>query len=159
MRLILALRLFSEWHAKAGIEKTTEQGVQRGSLINMHVERRYPALNNMIKYFSSVGCLPAYRQGELLRYENGKKIVEGIGDARLYWCEVESCMPMDYWNAAQEVELVVSKDDFDRFALSIRGRAGAAYVDACEEYARALPVKAGFFAGYQPPRISKHRAA
>jgi hypothetical protein len=159
VRFFIALRLFSENHARLGVETTVKNHGPRGKLIDINVERFHSALKNVIEYLRSTGKLPATRQGNILRTVAGQKTVERTQDCRLYWCEVESTLPIEHWQSIAEVEAVIIKDEFVRFAQSIRCRAGAAYIAACEEYAENLPIKAVHPINYEPPRRPSDRAA
>jgi hypothetical protein len=159
VRLFLALRLFSESHAKLGIEATSKNSGPRGRLIDVHIERFHPALKNIIEYLRTSGRLPATREGSVLRTENGKKIVERTEQCRLYWCEIESNRDIAFWESLAEVEVVIEKDEFVKFAQSIRCRAGAAYIAACEEYADQLAIKTTAPISYEPPRRTSEQAA
>lgn len=159
MRLFIALRLFSENHARLGVEAPVKNHGPRGKLVDINVERFHSALKNVIEYLRTNGKMPATRQGNILRTVDGQKTVERTQDCRLYWCEVESMLPIEYWQSIAEVEAVIIKDDFVKFAQSIRCRAGAAYIAACEEYAENLPVKAAQSINYEPPRRPSDQAA
>jgi hypothetical protein len=159
VRLFIALRLFSENHARLGVEGTVKPHGPRGKLIDINVERFHSALKNINEYLRSTGKMPATRQGNILRTVDGQKMVERTQDCRLYWCEVESTLPIEHWKSMAEVEAVIVKDEFAKFAQSIRCRAGAAYIEACEEYAEGLPVKAVQAINYEPPRRPSDRAA
>lgn len=159
MRLFIALRLFSENHARFGVEAPVKNHGPRGKLIDINVERFHSALKNIIEYLRTTGKIPATRQGNILRTVDGRKMVERTQDCRLYWCEVESDLPIEHWQTIAEVEAVIIKEDFVKFAQSIRCRAGAAYIAACEEYAENLPVKAVQPINYEPPRRPSDQAA
>lgn len=159
MRLFIALRLFSENHARLGVEATVKSHGPRGKLVDINVDRFHPALKNIIEYLRSTGKMPATRQGNILRTVDGQKMVERTQDCRLYWCEVESNLPIEHWKSLTEVEAVIIKDEFVKFAQSIRYRAGAAYIAACEEYAENIPVKAVQLINYEPPRRPSDQAA
>jgi len=157
--LFIALRLFSENHAKPGIEANTKNSGPRGRLIDIHIERFHPALKNIIEYLRTTGQLPATREGNLLRTVDGKRTVERTEQCRLYWCEIDTNLDISYWESLAEVEVVIPKDEFVKFAQSIRCRAGAAYITACEEYAEQLVVKTSGPINYEPPRRAGERAA
>jgi hypothetical protein len=159
VRLFIALRLFSENHARLGVEATVKNHGPRGKLIDINIERFHPALKNVIEHLRSTGKLPATRQGNILRTVDGQKTVERTQDCRLYWCEVESTLSPEHWQTLAEVEAVIPKEDFVRFAQSIRCRAGAAYITACEEYAENLSVKTVQSINYEPPQRPSDRAA
>lgn len=159
MRLFVALRLFSESHARLGVEANVKHHGPRGKLIDINIERFHPALKNVIEYLRTTGALPATRQGNILKTVDGHKTVERTQDCRLYWCEVETTLGIEHWHALAEVEAVIVKEEFVKFAQSIRCRAGAAYIAACEEYATNLPVKTVQSINYEPPRRSTDRAA
>lgn len=158
MRLFIALRLLNESHAKAGIETVGKNGKPRGELIDLNVTRFHPALRNINEYLRDNGYLPDVRQGARLRSEKGKKVVEGTQDCRLYWCEIETDLSVEYWCSLQEVEAVIPRDDFNKFVLSIRYKSGAAYISACEEYAKHLPLNIPKAVAYEPP-ARKSKAA
>lgn len=161
MRLLIALRLFSENHAKPGIEAHMKNSGPKGRLIDIHIERFHPALKNIIEYLRATDRLPAVRQGQVLRTEDGEKRVERTEDCRLYWCEVETHLDSAFWESLAEVEVVIIKEEFVKFAQSIRCRAGAAYISACEEYASELSIKPFQPIRYEPPRprTTNNRAA
>lgn len=155
MRLLIALRLFSESHAKLGIEANRKNHGPNGRLIDIQIERFHPALKNIIDYLRASDRLPALRQGQVLRTVEGKKIIERSENCRLYWCEVETQLEADFWQSLAEVEMVIEKEEFMRFAQSIRCRSGSAYINACEEYAAALPIKPFQPICYEPPRPAR----
>ncbi len=159
MRLFIALRLFNESHAKAGVEARSAKGVPRGRLIDINITRFHPALRNMNEYLKTTGQLPDLRQGDLLRSVDGEQVVEQTVDCRLYWCEVETDLPVDYWCSLREVEAVIPRDDFNKFVLSIRYKSGAAYIAACEEFAQQIQVNHLYNIRYEPPRRFAHFAA
>lgn len=159
MRLFVALRLFSENHARLGVEANLKNHGPRGKLIDINIERFHSALKNIIEHLRSTGQLPATRKGNILRTIDGEKAIERTEDCRLYWCEVETTLDIQHWQALSEVEAVIPKDDFVKFAQSIRCRAGAAYIAACEEYAQNLQVKSSQPINYEPPRRPTDRAA
>lgn len=154
MTLILALRLFREGHAKAGIEAMDKNGAARGKLIDIHVDRLSSALKNITRYLSSSGRLPALRRGEALGNEDGKT-VSVTQDCRLYWCEVETDLPLSFWESRHEVEVVIPKEEFEQFSLSIRCKSGIAYIDACEEYAQSITIHDGEVIRYMPPGVNR----
>jgi hypothetical protein len=151
MRLFIALRLFNESHAKAGIEAKGPNGKPRGQLLDLNVTRFHPALKNMSEYLRDKGQLPEFREGSLLRSEGGKKVVEKSAKCRLYWCEIESDLPIDYWCSVQEVEAVLPREEFQAFVLSIRCKSGMAYIGACEQYAETIKLNNRENIQYEPP--------
>lgn len=153
------MRLLSEQHAKPGIESCSQENRPRGKLIDANVMRHHPALKNISSYLASTGILPERRRGLVLRSEAGEKQVEREADFRLYWCEIDTDLAEDYWFSQREVEAIILKDDFTKFAASIRHKAGAAYVEACEKYAQTLHINEPSKIGYEPPRKSNIRAA
>lgn len=159
MRLLIALRLFSENHARLGIEAPMKNTAPKGRLIDIHVERFHPALKNIIEYLRATDRLPALRKGEILRTIDGEKVVERVEDCRSYWCEVETQLDIARWESLAEVEVVLDKEEFVKFAQSIRCRAGAAYISACEEYAAQMDIKGFQPIRYEPPRPRTSRAA
>jgi hypothetical protein len=159
MRLFVALRLLSEQHAKLGVEACSQDDRPRGKLIDANVTRHHPALKNISSFLASTGFLPETRKGLVLRSEAGEKQIDREADFRLYWCEIETELDEDYWYSQREVEAVIAKDEFTKFAASIRHKAGAAYVEACEKYAQSLRINIPGQVGYEPPRTSRHRAA
>jgi len=159
MRLFIALRLMSEHHAKAGIEARGPNAHSRGQLIDSNITRRFPALKNIALHLASTGKLPDTREGNVLQMQNGQCIVERTTSFRVFWCEIDTELPADYWRAQKEVEVVIQREDFEIFAASIRHRGGAAYIEACENYADALEVCLHPEIGYVPPRSSSTQAA
>src|SRR5688572_24404296 len=103
VRLFIALRLFSENHARLGVEAPVKNHGPRGKLVDINVERFHSALKNVIEYLRTNGKMPATRQGNILRTVDGQKTVERTQDCRLYWCEVESMLPIEYWQSIAEV--------------------------------------------------------
>ncbi|MBC6904210.1 hypothetical protein DWB84_01820 [Saccharophagus sp. K07] len=158
MRLFIALRLFNESHAKAGIESPLK-GKPRGKLIDLNITRFHPALRNINEYLRDHGFLPETRQGFVLYKDGGKKTEETQENCRLYWCEIETDLSIDYWQSVQEVEAIIPREEFNKFVLSIRYKSGAAYISACEEYAKSVWVHTPQILRYQPPVSRKYRAA
>lgn len=152
MRLLIALRLFSENHAKPGIEANLKNSGPKGRLIDIHIERFHSALKNIIESLRATDRLPALRPGQVLRTVDGEKMVERTENCRLYWCEVETHMEISFWESLAEVEVVIDKEEFMKFAQSIRCRSGAAYISACEEYASELSINPFQPICYEPPR-------
>lgn len=74
----------------------------------------------------------------------------------LYMCQIETELPVEYWRTMREVEIIINQDEFEKFAVSIRGKAGVTYVDACWEFADTLDVGWHEFTGYIPPRNQSH---
>jgi hypothetical protein len=144
MRLFIASRLMSEHHAKTGIEA-------RGRLIDSNITRRFPALKNIAPHLASTGRLPDTREGNVLRQHNEKRVIDRTTAFHIFWCEIETSLSVDYWRAQKEVEVVIQREDFEIFAASIRHRSGAAYIEACENYADALEVCLRPEIGYAPP--------
>jgi hypothetical protein len=159
MRLFIALRLISEHHAKAGIEARGPNAHSRGQLIDSNIARRFPALKNIALHLTSTGKLPDTREGNVLQMQNGQCIAERTTSFRVFWCEIDTELPVDYWRAQKEVEVVIQREDFEIFAASIRHCGGAAYIEACEKYADALDVCLHPEIGYVPPRSSSTRVA
>jgi len=159
MRLLIALRLLSEQHAKPGIESCSNGDQPKGKLIDANVTRHHPALKNISSYLASAGQLPEIRKGHILRAEGGKPHIEREADFRLYWCEIETELAAEYWYGQREVEVVIPKDGFTKLVSSIRHKSGANYVEACEQYARTLHISVPEQVGYRPPSRSSDRAA
>lgn len=152
MHLIIALRLFNQPHAKAGIEQLDQSGNRLGHLIDTHVDRLYPALKNIIGYHQERGSLPPLRSGEVLEEdEKGNYRIVRTANCRLYWCLIETERPIAFWAARPEVELAIPHDQLQRFSLSIRGRVGAQYLDACDEFAEQLVPNSHRPIRYAPP--------
>jgi hypothetical protein len=159
MKLFIALRLLSEQHAKAGIEAIGPDGRLRGELIDSNITRRFPALKNIALHLASTGKLPESREGNVLQQQNGKRVIDRMAAFHVFWCELETALPVDYWRAQKEVEVIIQREDFEIFTATIRHRGGAAYIEACENYADALEVCLHPDIGYVPPRNSSPRAA
>jgi hypothetical protein len=159
MRLFIALRLMSEHHAKAGIEARGPNVRSRGQLIDSNITRRFPALKNIALHLVSTGKLPDVREGNVLEQKNGKRVIDRTTAFHIFWCEIETDLPVDYWRSQKEVEAVIQREEFEVFAASIRHRGGAAYIEACEKYADALEVCLRPEIGYVPPRGSSTWAA
>jgi hypothetical protein len=153
MRLFIALRLLNESQAKTTIEeavtkKAAIEGTaqpQRGELVDLNITRFHPALRNINEYLRDHDILPEFRRPERARRgrpSSASKQLQATaqGDCRLFWCEVETELTADAWMAVAGVEAVISKDEFSKFVLSIRCKSGAAYIAACEDYARKLPI-------------------
>lgn len=152
MKLYLVLRLFREWHAKKGVEATTKSGNKpHGKLIHLNAERLQPALKNIAEYLRSTGKIPTTRMGEVLKKVGDDWEVAAEQPAYAYWCEVETDTPASDWLKMREVEAVIEKDEFDKFALSIRCMSGTRYVEACEQYAQSLEISTKDAVGYEAP--------
>lgn len=159
MRLYIALRLLREQHAKVGIEAVGPHGLPRGQLIDSNITRLFPALRNIALHLTSTERLPDTREGSVLQVQNGKLVVERTATFRIFWCEIETNLPLAYWQSQKEVEAVIPKRELQTFASSIRHRGGAAYIEACENYADKLDIRLHSSIGYVPPRSSSTRAA
>ena len=143
MRLFIALRLLNENQAKTGIEGNSKEGQQRGELVDLNITRFHPALRNINEYLRDNGSLPEFRRNQKPRRgrQSAKQQLEAQQDnCRLYWCEVETDLSIEDWYAMDEVEAVISREEFNKFVLSIRCKSGAAYIAACEDFARKLPL-------------------
>ena len=124
-------------------------------MIDTNIARLYPALKNIIAYHQRRGDLPPLRTGEALEPDaqgQGKPV--RTVDCCLYWCLIDTDLPMAFWESCDEVELVVSYDDFRVFAHTIRGRVGTLYLDACDEFAKTLVVNSRRPIAYIPPKAS-----
>lgn len=147
MRFFIALRLLNDSQAKALIEGTSAQS-QRGELVDLNITRLHPALRNINEYLRDHDILPEFRhptrarRGRPSSTAKSSQLNDQAG-SRLYWCEVETELPADSWTAMPEVEAVIPKDEFAKFVLSIRCKSGAAYIAACEDFARKLPIGRG----------------
>lgn len=147
------MRLFSQTHAKFGVEAIEETGQRRGKLVDINVERKYSALKNITDYHVNQGTLPVLREGTILRKaEDGFHEVDREADCRLYWCEIDSDMPVEFWQSRREVEAVITKEELEQFMVQIRGRTGANYIEACEAFARTISVHSADAIRYIPPR-------
>jgi hypothetical protein len=142
MRLFIALRLLNDSQAKAGIE-ADHNGNPRGELVDLNITRFHPALRNISEYLRDSGALPEFRSPERPRRgrPSSKTTLAPQENHRLYWCEVETDLSMEDWFAMLEVEAVIAREEFNKFVLSIRCKSGAAYIAACEDYARKLPLR------------------
>lgn len=159
MRLFIALRLISEHHAKAGIGARGPNAHSRGQLIDSNITRRFPALKNIVLHLASTGKLPDTREGNVLQMQNGKCTVERTTSFRVFWCEIETDLPPDYWRSQKEVETVILKDEFEKFASTIRHHGGTAYIEACENFADTQEICLHPGIGYMPPRSTSTIAA
>lgn len=152
MHFIIALRLFSQSHAKPGIEQKDCAGTPLGHLVDTQVDRLYPALKNIIGYHHERGNLPPVRSGEILEEtQNGGYQVIRTAECRLHWCLIETERPAAFWEERPEVELVIPYDRFRAFTQSIRGRVGALYLNACDEFAEQLQPNSQRPIRYPPP--------
>lgn len=160
MRVILALRLFKKEHAVFGIEGESGVGKTKGTLVDINVDRLHPVLKNIIDFHTCNGTLPPTRKGEVLsRNRDDSTSIEGTADCRLYWCLVETTLPVAFWETRHEVEAVLSQEALDAFAASIRHRSGAAYIEACEQFAREMPLPPTRAIRYVPPGRRGAKAA
>jgi|TARA_R100001039_G_scaffold37966_1_gene37877 hypothetical protein len=156
MHLIIALRLFSQSHAKPGIEQSDSAGRPLGHLIDTQIERLYPALKNIIAFHQDRGQLPPLRPGTVLgTTDDGHYQVVRTSDCRLHWCLIESHRSERFWNARPEVELVIPHDRFQAFTQAIRGRVGAYYLNACDAFAGELQPNSQRPIRYVPPSSSR----
>ncbi len=152
MHLIIALRLFSQSHAKPGIEQKDRSGTPLGHLIDTHVDRLHQALKNIIGYHQERGSLPPVRSGEVLEEtQGGGYRVTRSAECHLHWCLIETERPSAFWEERPEVELVIPYDRFQEFTQSIRGRVGALYLNACDEFAEQLEPNSKWPIRYPPP--------
>ena len=152
MKLYLVIRLFREWHAKNGIEARTKSGKKpHGKLIHSNADRLQPALKNVAEYLRSTDKIPSTRMGEVLKKVGGDWVVISEQPAHAYWCEVETDSPALDWLKMREVEAVIAKDEFDKFALSIRCMSGTRYVEACERFAESMEISTKDTVRYEPP--------
>lgn len=152
MKLYLVLRLFREWHAKTGVETTTKSGKKpHGKLIHLNADRLQPALKNVAEYLRSTGKIPITRMGEVLKRAGDDWEVAAEQAANAYWCEIETDTPASEWLKMREVEAVIEKGEFDKFALSIRCMSGTRYVEACERYAQSVETSIKDAVRYEPP--------
>lgn len=142
MRLFVALRLPNDSHAKTAIEGVHTNENARGELVDLNITRFHPALRNINEYLRDSGALPEFRKPERARRgrPSNKQPLEA-DNCRLFWCEVETDLALEDWYAMQEVEAVIAREEFNKFVLSIRCKSGAAYIAACEDYARKLPLR------------------
>lgn len=153
MKLILVLRLFRASHAKEGIEAKTKSGKKPyGTLIRSNAERLHPALKNIAEYLRSTSQIPVKRMGEVMQKVGDRWEVAGQQPAYSYWCEVETDSSASNWQSMREVEAVIAREEFDKFALSIRYMSGTRYVEACEQYAQSIELTAHDPIRYDPPR-------
>lgn len=144
MRYLICLQLFSESDARLAIEREEPKkspwyrpGTIRGQLIDTQVERLYLSLKNISSYLSDQGQLPFSYRGIERRCRDGKVASHEKG-VKVYWCEVESDLPIEFWLSKYEVAYALPQADFLAWSKSIRAMYGAAYLDACEAYAKAL---------------------
>lgn len=160
MRVILALRIFKKEHAVLGIESQFGSDKVKGKLIDMNVDRLYPILKNIIDYHTWKGTLPPTRKGDVLsRRGDGSVMVERTADCRLYWCLVDTDLPIAFWASRFEVEAVLTQEALDSFASSIRHKSGASYIDACEQFAREMNLPPASPIRYVPPDSRSTKAA
>jgi hypothetical protein len=155
MRLFVALRLLSEQYVKPAVEATNQVDSPNDMLIDANVARHHPALKNICSFMTSAGILPEKRRGKVHSHAG----VEREADLRLYWCEIDTQRTPDDWYSQQNVEVVIFKDEFVKFTASIRHKAGAAYVIACEKYAQTLRIGPNGDANSKPPFRSADQAA
>lgn len=167
MRYLICLQLFSESDARLAVERAEpkcspwyREGEVRGQLIDTQVERLHLSLKNIGSYLSDQGQLPFSYRGIENRLRDGE-LVALKKDVKAYWCEVESELPIEYWLSKFEVAYVLPQAEFLIWSRSIRAMYGAAYLDACEEYAKKLApvVHDKRDIEYQRPNVNQHLAA
>lgn len=167
MRYLICLQLFSESDARLAVERAEpkyspwyRKGEVRGELIDTQVERLHLSLKNIGSYLSDQGQLPFSYRGIENRLSDGE-LVALKKDVKAYWCEVESELPIEFWLSKFEVAYVLPYADFLTWSKSIRAMYGAAYLDACEAYAKKLVpvVHSKPNIEYQRPRANKYLAA
>ncbi|WP_027330042.1 hypothetical protein [Marinimicrobium agarilyticum] len=152
MHLIIALRLFSQSHARPGIEQKDRSGKPLGHLVDTHVDRLHQALKNVIGYHQERGSLPPVRVGEVLEEaQGGGYRVARKAECQLHWCLIETDRSAAFWEARPEVELVIPYERFQTFTQAIRGRVGALYLNACDEFAEQLEPNSQRPIRYPPP--------
>lgn len=154
MRIFIALRLLNESQAKATIEGSNGKSHNQSELIDLNITRFHPALRNINEYLRDHEILPEFRRPERARRGRPSSASKQLqasaqGDQRLVWCEVETDLTAEDWMSVSGVEAVIPREEFNKFVLSIRCKSGAAYIAACEDYARKLPL------GRSEPRRSK----
>lgn len=155
MRLFVALRLPSEHFAKPVVAFCGESDVFKSSVIDANIARHHPALKNVISYLILSGTLPEKIKRKISALPTGEQDREA--DFRLYWCEIDTDLPVDHWYAQIHVEVVIPKEEFSKFAASIRHKSGAAYVVACETYAQSLRVNGSDLALCAAPPAESHK--
>lgn len=144
LRYLICLQLFSESDARLAIERAEPKyspwyraGEIRGQLIDTQVERLHLSLKNIGSYLADQGQLPFSYRGIENRLRDGE-LVALKKDVKAYWCEVESDLPIEFWLSKFEVAYVLPQAEFLDWSKSIRAMYGAAYLDACEDYAKKL---------------------
>lgn len=167
MRYLICLQLFSESDARLAVERAEpkgspwhREGEMRGQLIDTQVERLHLSLKNIGSYLSDQGQLPFSYRGVEKRFRDGE-LVAIKKDVKTYWCEVESELPIDFWLSKFEVAYALPQAEFLMWSKSIRAMYGAAYLDACEAYAKQLAPVAHDkpTIEYQRPSVNEHLAA
>ncbi len=134
MKLLIAFRLPSENFPKFNMELPEGTGFLPGKVTAANIARRHPALKNINAFLDDT----AERQTASDDKRLGKlgKGSRAAATSSLYWCEVETEQSEEYWLSIGKVEAVIPEETFTRFVASIRHRAGTAYVEACDAFAR-----------------------
>ncbi|BFM16859.1 hypothetical protein R50073_30420 [Maricurvus nonylphenolicus] len=117
MQKYVAVRLKSVHHGLTGF------AIQEAKVINYNLEKRDPALKNIIDALLEQG----------LEYT-----VNGCG---IFWFHIDDERDLAFYESLREVEFAFSTEWLDSKKASIRGYTGMEYVDACAAIAKELTIK------------------
>ena len=159
-QLIVGLRLFRQKDAQFAIHCLHQKGLPNERLVDIGVERLYPALKNIIGFHQINGHLAPTRIGTaiLTSDTNSHAPFYEKRECRLYFCLIETDQSCDFWKSRDEVEFLIQFDEFSDYLSRIRGRSGTAYIDACEQFAQSSTFITDSYIFYQPPgRLSEER--
>lgn len=97
--------------------------IQKSSVVNSVLEKRDPALRNII---------------EALIHKGLAYTVDGCD---LFWFQVEDQRTPEYYEQMNEVEVVFSSEWFEKEKEKIRHYGGAKYYDACSDLVKGYMIK------------------
>jgi hypothetical protein len=117
MQKYIAVRLKSVHHGLTGFS------IQEAKVINYSLEKRDPALKNIMESLLELG----------LEFN-----IDGCG---IYWFHIDDDRDLEFYRSLREVEFVFSTEWLDGKKAGIRGYSGMAYVDACTAIAKELSIK------------------
>ncbi len=117
MQKYVAVRLKSVHHGLTGFS------IQDAKVINYSLEKRDPALKNIMESLLEIGL---------------EFTIDGCA---IYWFHIDDDRDLEFYRSLREVEFDFSTQWFEGKKAGIRGYSGMAYVDACAAIAKELVIK------------------
>lgn len=118
----IAVRLKRYQDSKVAFSyKETHQ--HKRTLIDSNIEKRDPALRNLIAGLADRGMKPS------------------VDDCQTYWFLICDQNPIAYYEEKNEVECVFESEWFEDFKKKIRCHRGASYVEQCLNLAASFSIK------------------